>query len=136
MGLMHTHSGFAYLWMINSALSVLIAGLVLAVGPKPGLMRAGRVVGQRLELALGGIVGLAGLVLPFVSPLYGWTSGFVWLGLLAFLASTVLTVLGIKPAWRAAQQGRQDVYTRWFGFAVANLTVVYGAFWLMHAKPF
>ena len=54
-GLIHGHEGLAYLLLLSSSISLGLALVNAALGSKPGLVKAGVVLGRRVEPALMGI---------------------------------------------------------------------------------
>lgn len=132
-GLIHGHSGLAYLLVLSSTVSVLLALVNAATGPKPGLVKVGTVLGRRVEPALMGFIAILGLVtwgvlgMPLATP-------YLWAGVAALVVQGALVGMLTKPALVALAAGDASAKGRWVMAAVANAVVIYGIFGLMQAN--
>lgn len=131
-GLIHGHSGLAYLLVLASGVSLCASVANAVLGPTPGLLKVGTIVGRRVEPALMGTVGLLGLAAWFASGL-PLATPYLWLGVAAFVLHGVVTGVGVKRALLAMQAGDASVRWRWPAAALANALIVLAAFGAMQA---
>jgi len=131
-GLIHAHQGLAYLLVLSTSLSLLIAVLNGALGSKPGLVKLGTVLGRKVEPALMGIVGLLGLG-SWVAAGLPVTTPYLWVGVAAVVGQSVVAVKGTKPTLIQLAAGDAGVRWRWPVSALASALIVWGIFGLMQA---
>ena len=118
--------------MLSASISVVLALVNALTGPKPGLVKAGVVLGRRVEPALMGIIGLLGVGAWFA---VGFPLGtpYLWLGVLAVVLQGMLVGMGTKPALVKLSEGDADARWRWVVAAGLNAALVYGIFGVMQA---
>lgn len=132
-GLIHGHSGLAYLLILSSTVSVFLALANAATGPNATLVKVGTLLGRRVEPALMGIIALLGLAawgaigLPI-------TTFYLWAGVGALVVQGALVGMLTKPALVALAGGDASAKGRWVAAAVLNAVVIYGIFGLMQAN--
>lgn len=129
-GLLHSHSGFAYLLMASTSLSLLLAIVTAATGAKPGVLRIAGIL-VRAEAALMGITGLIGLGMWFMGawPVSAW---WLWAGVVVLVLQGGLVARGVKPAMKAAADGAGA--SRWVGLAAAHWVLIVAIFGIMQAN--
>jgi len=131
-GLINAHQGLAYLLILSTSLSLVISVLNGALGSKLGLVKAGTVLGRKVEPALMGIVGLLGLGswiaagLPVATP-------YLWAGVAAVVGQSAIAVKGTKPTLIQLAAGDASVRWRWPVSALASAFIVWGIFGMMQA---
>ena len=131
-GLIHGHSGLAYLLAMSTLLSFVWAALTAATGPKPGLLRVAKI--QRiLEVALMGLIGLVGVTM-WIAVAYPITTWWLWAGLAVVITQGALVARGIKPAMMRAAEGDASAARTWAMLSMAHLALVLGAIAIMHAQ--
>ncbi len=129
-GLVHGHQGLAYLVLLSSGISLVLAIVNAATGPKPGLIRLGTLLGRRVEPALMGIIALLGLAagyalgLPLHAPI-------LWIGIVMVVLQGAVVGMLTKPALTQLAAGDASAKQRWVGAALANALIVGAAFMLM-----
>lgn len=131
-GLIHSHSGLAWLLLLSSSLSLLIAVANAALGSRPGLVRVGVVLGRRVEPALMGVIALLGLGAWFMAGLPASTP-YLWAGVAAVVAQGALVGMGTKPVLVALTAGDASVRWRWPVMAGLHAALVGAIFGLMQA---
>ncbi|MEZ4320398.1 MAG: hypothetical protein R3F61_23160 [Myxococcota bacterium] len=132
-GLVHGHEGLAYLLLLSATVSLGLAVANAALGSRAGLVKAGVVLGRRVEPALMGIIGLLGLG-AWVAVGFPITTVYLWLGVLAVVAQGALVGMGTKPVLVKLADGDTSVRWRWPVTAGLNAALVYGIFGIMHAN--
>jgi hypothetical protein len=129
-GLIHGHSGLAYLLVLSASAHFCVAAANAVLGSRPGLVRVGVVLGRRVEPALMGVIGLLGLGAWAMSGL-PITLPYLWAGVLAVVAQGALVGMGTKPALVALAAGDSSASWRWTAVATANLLLIVGIFGAM-----
>ncbi|MCA9567206.1 MAG: hypothetical protein KC656_05165 [Myxococcales bacterium] len=132
-GLIHGHRGLAYLLVLSSTVSVVLALVNALQGSKPGLVKAGTVLGRRVEPALMGIVALIGGG-AWVAAGFPLATPYLWAGVLALVLQGALVGMLTKPALVRLADGDAEARWRWVAAAVANVVIVYGIFGVMQAN--
>ncbi len=136
-GLLHSHSGFAYLLFLVASVSLFVGLVTMFAGVKPGLLKLVSVL-RVVETAVGGLIGLTGLGVLFVGK-YALGVAWVWLGLLVVLIQALLLARGVKPVHNALESGTTDpasVVGRGVALEAIHWMLITGAIALMHVKPF
>lgn len=131
-GLIHGHSGLAYLLVLSCSVSLLMAFANALTGGQPALVKAGTILGRRVEPALMGIIGLIG-VGAWIAVGLPLTTPYLWAGVLAVVVQGMLLGMVTKPALVKLAAGETDAAWRWVAGAVANAVVIYGIFGVMQA---
>lgn len=134
IGLRHGHMGLGYLLVLSASISVLLALANAALGNKPGLVRAGAVLGRRVEPGLMGVNSLLGIVVWVLMgiPL---TTLYPWLGVAALVVQGMLVGMLTKPALVTLAAGDDSARFKWVLAAVLNAALIIGIFGAMQAKP-
>ena len=132
-GLLHGHQGLAYLLLLSASVSLVLSVVNAATGSKPGLVKAGTILGRRVEPALMGFIGLLGVGTWFA---VGLPIGTVtmWLGVLAVVLQGALVGMGTKKVLVKLAEGDASVRWRWPVTALLHAILVYGIFGIMHAN--
>jgi hypothetical protein len=129
-GLIHGHSGLAYLVMATANLSLLFA-LVYTARPSGGLLKAATVVSRRIEPALMGVVGLLGIG-AWVAAGFPVTTWYLWIGVVVWIGHGVWAGKANKPTLVALSEGRSP-QLHWVVVALVNAVLVNGVFGLMQS---
>jgi len=132
-GLVHAHEGLAYLFLLSTSISVLLALVVCVAGNKSGLVKLGTVLARFVEMSLGGLIGLLGIGMWAMNDAYGATAWWLWVGLVGVAASAVLIARGIKPCLTGLTKGEDGGRMRWLALAALHWVLIWGMFGLMHA---
>lgn len=129
-GLLHSHSGLAYLLVLASLTTLAIALLTATTGPKPALMRVARAL-HGVSAGLMGVTAIVGIGLWAKG---GWpiTAWFAWVGVVALFLQGGLLARGIKPASTIAGTGGPA--RPWVLLEIAHVVLVLGTFGAMHAR--
>lgn len=131
-GMIHGHSGLAYLLVLSAGISLTLAVANAALGSRPGLVRAGVILGRRVEPALMGFIGLLGIAAWVLIPM-PLTTPYLWIGVAAVVAQGALVGMGTKPVLVALTAGDASVRWRWPVMAGVHLALVLAIFGLMQA---
>ncbi len=131
-GLMHSHTGLAYLFILSTTASVILAVMTKFGGPKPGVIKLGTILARFVETSCGGLVALVGIGMWAVGPLTVGT-WWLWVALIGVGASGALIARGIKPTLGALADGDESVSGKWVGMAIGHWALVIALFGLMHA---
>ena len=124
VGLQHSHSGLAYLFLCSTCVSMLLAWITFVVGPKPILLKVGAVLARVVETAVGGLMAILGLLLCFMlnAPL---SSTYIWIGLAVVIASGGMISRGIKPSILGlAAQDEPSLRLQWALLATVHFGLV------------
>jgi hypothetical protein len=132
-GLIHGHEGLAYLLVLSVSVSFVLSLANALTGGKPGLVKAGTVLGRKVEPALMGIIGLIGLGAWFMSG-FPLTTVYLWLGVVAVVAQGAMTGMLTKPALVKLASGDDSAKWRWVMAASVNAVIVLGIFGVMEAN--
>jgi hypothetical protein len=132
-GLIHGHEGLAYLLLLSATVSLVLSVVNAATGSKPGLVKAGTILGRRVEPALMGIIGLLG-VGAWVAVGLPLGTVYLWLGVAAVVLQGALVGMGTKRVLVALADGDASVRWRWPVTALLHAVLVYGIFGIMHAN--
>ncbi len=132
-GLLHGHEGLAYLLLLSASISLVLSIVNAATGSKAGLVKAGTVLGRRIEPALMGFIGLLGLG-SWVAVGLPVGTVYLWLGVLAVVLQGALVGMGTKKVLVKLSEGDASVRWRWPVTAALNALLVYGIFGIMHAN--
>jgi hypothetical protein len=123
-GLRHAHEGLAYLFVFSTLLSMGLAWAALFVGAKPMLLKVGAVLARIVETSIGGLMGLMGIAMWYLSHL-PLSTPYLWMGLAVVIASGGLIARGIKPTLLGlASQDDKAGRLRWVQFATLHFGLV------------
>lgn len=126
--------GLGYLLVLSSSISLLLALVNAVGGNKGGLVKAGTVLGRRVEPALMGIVGLIGIAQWWLMGL-PLTTIYLWLGVVALVAQGIWVGRMTKPALIKLAASDDSAVWSWVAAAAVNAVIIYGIFGAMQAKP-
>ena len=132
-GLKHSHEGLAYLFLLSTTISVLLALITYFGGPKPALIKVGTILARIVETSLGGLLGLMGIVMWFMLP-WPMSAPWLWIGLVAVIGSGGIIGRGIKPALASLKTGDDAMKGRWLSMALIHWLLIIFAFAAMHVK--
>ena len=130
-GLFHAHSGLAYLLLLTTTASVLVAVLTWLGGVRPGLLKVGKVF-RILDAMLLGMTGLIGIVMWIIASWLGFTTWWLWASLVGYIAVTFVLSRGSKAAITALKDGKEGMKARWVASSVVTWLLVWGTFAGMH----
>ena len=131
--LIGAHSGMAYLLMMSTTISLILAIINAAVGSKPSLVRAGTMLGRKVEPALMGLIGLIGIGAWITSGL-PITTAYLWIGVLAVIFQGALIGMVLKPTLIALTLGNSSARWRWVGVALVHSLLIGAMVGLMQAN--
>ena len=131
VGMLHTHTGLAYLILLSTTISLLLAVITGATGPRPGLLKVGRVLARAVEPALSGLTGVFGIVL-WVLYGFGLAHWVMWAGVVAVLLSPIFSRRAIRPTLERLSAG-EAVGWRWAGLAFLHWLWFVAIFGIMEA---
>ena len=131
-GLLHGHSGLAYIFILSTTISMILSFVTKASGPKPGVIKLATILARFVETSCGGLIGLIGIGV-WVKGTWPITTWWLWVAVLGVGASGALIARGIKPALQSLSEGSEDQAGKWVGLAVGHWALVLGLFGLMHA---
>ena len=124
IGLQHSHSGLAYLFVFSTGISMLLSWMTFMVGPKPVFLKVGAVLARVVETSIGGLMAILGILLCFMLnvPL---STAYIWIGLAVVIASGGMIARGIKPSILGlAAQDDRALRLQWVMFATAHFGLV------------
>ena len=123
-GLMHAHEGLAYLFVLSTFASMVLAWLSLFLGAKPAFLKVGVVLARIVETAIGGLMGLLGIATWYLMALPLGTP-YLWMGLAIVITSGGLIARGIKPTLLGlAADDAKSLRVRWAQFATLHFGLI------------
>lgn len=128
-GMLGAHEGMAYLIVLSTTVSLILALVTAVFGPRPGVLRVGRVLGRAVEPATSGLTGIFGVILWIVARagLWNWV---MWAGVVAVALSPVFSRRLIRPTLDRLTAG-EAVGWRWAGLAFVHWLWFVAIFGLM-----
>ena len=130
-GLIHGHQGLAYLLVLSSSASLVMAVINLALGSRPGIVRLGTILGRKVEPMLMGLIGLLGLSSWVMSGL-SIATPYLWGGVAAVVLQGAWVSRVTKPALIGLTEGDASHAGRWVVAALVHTVLVYGIFgWML-----
>lgn len=130
-GLIHGHSGLAYLVLLTANISFLLSVVHLFV-KNAAVLKVGTVLSRKVEPALMGLIGLLGLGVWGATgmPL---TTVYLWIGVLVWIGHGMWAGMANKPTLVALAAGHKPKLP-WVAVALVNAVLVNGVFGLMQAN--
>jgi len=129
--LLGAHKGFAYLILLATSLSFLVALIGALTGAPKALVKADRVLTRGVSTALGGLLFLLGVGLWFGR--VPFTQIYPWVGVLTVVLQGVLVGRGIKPNLTALAAG-EGSRGRWVVLSFAHSALMMVSFIAMTAR--
>lgn len=123
-GMMHAHEGLAYLFVLSTFTSMVLALVTLALGAKPALVKVGLILARFVETSLGGLIMLLGfgmwslMKLPMTTP-------YMWIGIAVVVTSGGLIARGIKPTLQQLKdEDERSLRLRWVAMAIMHFALI------------
>lgn len=131
-GLFHLHRLLAYLLVTSTTASLALAVASAMRGGSPRIARLGATLARKVELSMGGLLFVLGVVMWIMSwPLTTW---WLWAGVVAVAGQGLVVARGIKPAVLALQEGDDTQKWQWVGWAAAHWGWIVAIFGIMQAN--
>lgn len=123
-GLMHAHEGLAYLFVLSTFTSMVLALATMALGAKPALLKVGLILARFVETSLGGLIMILGIGMWTLMKL-PVTTPYIWIGIAVVLASGGLIARGIKPTLQQLKdEDEKSLRIRWVTMAIAHFGLI------------
>jgi len=117
-GLLYAHETLAYLLVLSTTVSLALALTNAVLGSRPRLARLGSTLARKVEVSLGGLLMLLGVIL-WVAGHFSILTWWLWAGVIFVAGQGMIVGRGIKPQVTALQEG--DASRRWLWLAWAAL---------------
>ena len=133
VGLLHTHRMLAYVLLTSTTLSFFLATANAMLGSREGLVRVGERMVRKLEVALGGLLFVVGLVQWVATP-WPVTTWWLWAGVIAVAGQGMIVARGIKPQLIALKDGDRSKKWWWASWACIHWLWIASIFGIMQSN--
>ena len=131
--LSHSHSGLAYLLLLSTLISLLLAVLLRITASTKCLSIAK--ITRVIETALTGLIALSGIAALLVGP-WSLASIWPWLALVLVFVQSKIAVSKVKPLQLGFSEANASAANSLMAYAAIQCLLVVGIIGLMHVKPF